>query len=145
MKLLSRSISHDGITTPDWERITTKWDILTDLNDDFQGNTSLWEKFNRINVEQRKTIIDNEVITWIKGSRTNMFCPDTKDKNKKKVVEMLNTFLLSIDEPLLQPYIDVLSFEYIEMERIQEEKRQIREQQWLEKQAQLRQQLQTTT
>ena len=142
MKLLSRSISHECLESPEWERITTKWDIVTDLNDDFQGNAILWEKFNRINVEQRKNINDNEVITWIKGSRTNTFCPDTKDKNKKKVVEMLNTFLLSIDEPLLQPYIDVLSFEYIEMDRIIEEKRQIHEQQWL---ATHRQQLQTTT
>ena len=142
MKLLSRSISHECLESPEWERITTKWDILTDLNDDFQGNAILWEKFNRINVEQRKNINDNEQYTWIKGSRTNTFCPDTKDKNKKKVVEMLNTFLLSIDEPLLQPYIDVLSFEYLEMERIQEEQRQIQEQQWL---ARHRQQLQTTT
>ena len=94
-----------------------------DLQDDFQGNTTLWDKFKYVNVEQRKYITQDKWHTWIKGSRTNTFCPDTKDKHKKKVVEMINAFLLSIEEPLIQPYIDVLSYGYIEQQRIQEETR----------------------
>jgi hypothetical protein len=130
MKLSSKTISHDGLSTPEWENITTKWYIIMDLQDDFQGNTTLWDKFKYVNVEQRKYLNQNDRHTWFKGSRTNTFCPDTKDKHKKKVVEMINTFLLSIEEPLIQPYIDVLSFEYIEQERLADEEREKNQRIW---------------
>jgi hypothetical protein len=127
MKLVSKIISHDGISIPELERITTKWYITMDLQDDFQGNTALWEKFKYVNVEQHKRLNQNENYTWIKAAGAKSFYPDTKDKNKKKVVEMINTFLLSIEEPFIHPYIhpyiDVLSFEYLEQKRIADEKR----------------------
>ena len=123
MKLASKTISHNGISDPEYENITTKWHITMDLQDDFQGNDTLFDRFRYINVEQRKYTTQDKWHTWIKGARTNTFCPDTKDKHKKKVVEMVNAFLLSIEEPLIQPYVDVLSYGYIEQQRIQEETR----------------------
>jgi hypothetical protein len=41
---------------------------------------------------------------WYKGSRTNTFTVNTSDKQKKRIIEMVNEFILANDEPLIIPF-----------------------------------------
>ena len=124
MKLTSKTTTQEGMLDQEYRHIQTKWKIQMDVQDDFQGNEKLWDKFRVVEVEQRQYINTLDKYTWIKATRTNTFSSDTTNKDKKKVVEMVNAFLLATDEPLIHPYEDVLSYEYQEEMKRQEEHRQ---------------------
>jgi hypothetical protein len=98
MKLRHKETSRQAIDT-DYESTNTKWVIICDEHD-FDGNAKMLERFGRIEVSQRhyhNDGINRSGYTWFKGSRTNHFEPDTKDKVKRRVVEIINEFLINND------------------------------------------------
>jgi len=100
MRLHNKEINHSSVGL-EWETINTKWIIICDEND-FNGDPKMVERFKRIEVTQRDYPKDSKYnhgeLTWFKGSRTNHFDIDSKnDKQKIRVIEIVNEFLLNND------------------------------------------------
>lgn len=108
MKLHNKETSHSSIGTG-WESINTKWVIICDEND-FDGDPKMLERFGRIEVSQRCYPSDDvnkearKGYTWFKGSRTIHFEPETKDKKKMRVIQIVNNFLIRNDIELKPNY-----------------------------------------
>lgn len=109
MILLEHQKSHFFIGK-EIEMIESKWKFHLEERD-IQDKTKRC-RFEWIDVDQRKKVNppknpnEWQVLTWFKGSHTNTFSADTKDKDKQMIVEMVTNFLLANDYPIISEYID---------------------------------------
>jgi hypothetical protein len=95
MKIVSKSITHNCIGES-YEHIEVKWWFQFD--EQAFDDPIIYEKFKYADVCQRE--YKDELLTWFKGTRTNTFHNDVKDKRKQKFIEIVNKFLIDNDKPL---------------------------------------------
>jgi hypothetical protein len=85
----------------EYSHIETKWYFTFDQSD--FDDPVMFEKFKYSSVIQRQ--YKNEMYTWFKGSRTNTFSEDVKDKRKQKFIEMIEKYIVDNDKPIHLTYI----------------------------------------
>jgi hypothetical protein len=108
MRLQSKEVTHNAIGK-EWESINTKWIIICDETD-FNGDAKMLLRFQRIDVSQRDypndgKIRNDEKMTWFKGLRTIHFdTTDKKDKQKMRVIQIVNDFLFKNDIDIERKY-----------------------------------------
>jgi hypothetical protein len=96
MKLNSQSSNRQFIGTQ-WERVVNRWEVH--LNDtDFDQR--IRERFQCVEVEQFKSL-NEKVETSFRGTRTNWFSTDTKDKQKRLIIDAVTKFIHNDTTPLL--------------------------------------------
>ena len=92
MKLTSYKSYHTDIGG-DYESIESVWNLAIEDTDTYDAKIK--ERFKTIQIIQR-TYLENvkrDTFTWYQGYRTNCFGSDTKDKQKKFVIEEANKFM----------------------------------------------------
>jgi hypothetical protein len=77
---------------------------------DFENNPKMMRRFPLVHVTQRINLCDTEwlnkskINTWFRGENTNTFNRETPDKQKKKIITMIEDYLLANDHPIMQTY-----------------------------------------
>ena len=106
MKILDKKISRAAIGT-EWECIYTEWKIVFDLQD-FNGDANMYNRFRTVIISSRKYKDTNSrEHLYFKGCNTQTFSVETKDKQKRRVIQMINDFISNNDEPLISMWENV--------------------------------------
>ena len=111
MKLVDHKIEHRYIHDPEWNCIELYWKIgfeESDFNDPKMLTKFYWievKQSHRIGTIYTHSKNKKKVLTWYKGQRSNTFNYETKDKAKRKVIRMVEDFLLANDHPIMQTFI----------------------------------------
>lgn len=105
MILVTHTKCHNFIHDKTYEQIESKWEFKLEDND---LPADKIERFQWVQVDQRVKLHPNspdwQVLTWFKGTRTNTFTEETKDKDKLKVIQLVNQYLLDNDYPLVSEW-----------------------------------------
>ena len=92
----------------DYHTLTAKWFIHIEESDIQDSQVRF--RFSNIQVEQRKRLGSKswkdglDLITWFKSRRTQTFSHETKDPQKKMVIQLVEKFLLDLNDPLIHNY-----------------------------------------
>lgn len=91
----------------DYHTLVAKWYIHVEESD--IPDSQVRFRFSNIQVEQRKRLgstpwINGDIITWFKSRRTQTFTHNTKDSQKKMVIQLVEKFLLDLNDPLIHNY-----------------------------------------
>jgi hypothetical protein len=88
MKLTTQRSSHNWIGTA-YERKVNSWEIKLE---DTDFDETIRERFSAVEVDQTE-LHDRRIITSFKGSRTNWFGFETKDKQKRLIIDSVTKFI----------------------------------------------------
>jgi hypothetical protein len=88
MKLNSQSSNHTYIGTK-WERKINSWKIELEETD---FDETIRNRFSAVEVDQTQ-LQDRRIITSFRGSRTNWFGFETKDKQKRLIIDSVTKFI----------------------------------------------------
>ena len=108
MILKHRKLEHCFADDPDYQYMEATWVFIMEESDIPDPKTL--ERFKRIEITQRKNLSKNnksrswDLLTWFKGSRTNVFGKDTKDSTKREIIKMMEQKILDNNVPILYLY-----------------------------------------
>jgi hypothetical protein len=88
MKLVQQSSKRQFIGTQ-WERKTNTWGVHLS---DTEFDDRIRSRFKEIEVEQYWDH-NEQVFTSFRGTRTNWFGPETKDKQKRLIIDAVTKFI----------------------------------------------------
>lgn len=84
--------------------VEQRWEIV--LEDKDIPDKKILERFKRMEVIQRfNPLATKQIITYFKGTHTNVFSHDTNDNQKKMVIDLIEKFLLDNTEKVLYLYM----------------------------------------
>lgn len=104
MKLLNQRCNHTHIGTQ-WERKISHWEVSVIERTDF--SEELRNRFGIVTIEQSE-IPNNKkdpVQVLFKGTRTNWFDADTKDKQKKFIIAEAIKFIQDNTNPMIAKWV----------------------------------------
>lgn len=104
MKLLHQRCNQTHIGT-EWERKTSTWEVSLMEGNDFPAE--IVKRFGLVVVEQAEIPYNKKdpVQVYLKGSNTNWFTDDTKDKQKKFVIEKVFKFIQDNTNPMTAKWV----------------------------------------
>jgi hypothetical protein len=106
MKIVSKKVIQECIGH-DYENTSTHWCFRFEPTD--FDEPSMIDRFEWVNVEQREYPNDTNCAVfreWFKGTRTNNFTIETKDRQKQKVIAIINRYLLDNNTPLITYWVE---------------------------------------
>jgi hypothetical protein len=107
MILLNRKVSHNFVNTEEFQNIEAVWEFHMEESD--IPDPDMRYRFNSVQVTQRKNLcVGNnrpwKLLTWFKGSNTQTFGKETKDKQKQEIIKIVEKYLLDNNVPIIHHY-----------------------------------------
>ena len=105
MKIVSKQVIQKCIGDT-YENTSTHWCFRFEPTD--FDEPSMMDRFEWVDVEQREYPNDKiaPICEWFKGTRTNNFTTETKDRQKQKVIAIINRYLLDNNTPLITYWVE---------------------------------------
>jgi hypothetical protein len=106
MILLNRKVSHELANSIDYQHMEAEWEFHMEESD--IPDPDMRYRFNWVQVIQRKNLCEGnrpwKLLTWFKGSNTQTFGKETKDKQKQEVIKIVEKYLLDNNHPIIHHY-----------------------------------------
>jgi hypothetical protein len=106
MILREKSINRVAIGN-EWENYNVEWKFEMEESDFIYPK--MMDRFKWVSLEMKvytgkHSDFMGNIHLWYKAYRTNTFGPETKDKQKKFVIQLVNNFIANNDEPLIMEF-----------------------------------------